>query len=171
MRHRLGALARLEGPERPAYVEHRRHAAGEATRQRHGQTRSHPVDLRGIRPYRSEIDDVRPRVEAARLEQVDVRVDEARDDPFSGHVDYPGPFGNDDLTASPYRPDALPGDEHDGVAERLAPGAVDNGRAHQGGHAGLGIVRRTGRDLHEQQHRFYQGSHGRPQAGGIGTIE
>jgi hypothetical protein len=98
---------------------------------------------------------------------VNVRVNEAQDDPFSGQVDYPGPFGNDDLTARPHRPDALPGDEHDGVAERLAPGAVDNGPANQGGHAGLGIVRRTRRDLHEQQDRLYQGSHGRPQAGGI----
>jgi len=108
-----------------------------------------------------------PFVQPARLEQVNMRVNEARDDPFSGHVDYPSPFRDDDLTARLHRPDALPGDEHDGVAERLAPGAVDNGRAHQGGHAGLGTVRRTRGDRHEQQNRLHQGSHGRPQAGGV----
>ena len=86
---------------------------------------------------------------------------------FPGSVNYRGPFGNDDLTARPHRPDALSREEHDGIAERLAPGAVDNGRAHQGGYAGLGTVRRTRGDRHEQQNRLHQGSHGRPQAGGV----
>ena len=78
-----------------------------------------------------------------------MRVNKARDDPFSAHVDYPGPFGNDDLIARPHRPDTLPGDEHDGFPARGVPGTLDNRRANQGGHAGLGIVRRTRRDLHE----------------------
>jgi hypothetical protein len=96
---------------------------------------------------------------------VNVRVNEARDDPFSAHVYDPGPFGNDDLTERPHRPDTLPGDEHDGYPARGVAGTIDNRRANQGGHAGLGTGRRIRRDLHEPQDRLCQGAHGRPQAG------
>jgi hypothetical protein len=112
----VSAFARFESAQIGSAAHGAGTALAPALRIARGAARPRPcaptpgvaLDLRGIRPYRSEIDDVRPRVEPARLEQVNVRVNKARDDPFSAHVYDPGPFGNDDLTERPHRPDTLP---------------------------------------------------------------
>src|SRR5438105_12069436 len=82
----LRRIANIEIPERAADVDHARYAAGEIHLESGGEPRLVSRDFPGIRDRSSKVGRVRPRVEISRLEEVNVRIDEAGHDPFAASI-------------------------------------------------------------------------------------
>ena len=86
----------------------------------------------GVLPWLITNERLVPVVLAAVQRQVDVGVDETREDPLAAGVDLPGARGHRDAAARADRGNASAPNQHDRVRGRRAAVAVDDGAAHQG---------------------------------------
>src|SRR5258706_9491820 len=79
--------AHLEIPERPAYIDDAGDAAREPDLERRGKAGLVALDFLRVGHPGVEVGDIGARVEVARLEEVDMRIDQSGNDPLARAVD------------------------------------------------------------------------------------
>src|SRR5262245_50533521 len=119
--------------DRVAYL-HQRHERAIAVANRRDAVAQ--IDLGGLEddgvlPWLITNERLVPVVLAAVQRQVDVGVDEAREDPLATGLDLSGARGDRDAAARADRRDAPATDQYDRVRDRRAAVAVDDGTAHE----------------------------------------
>ena len=108
-------VAHVEIPERPADIDDAGDAAREPDLERGGKAGLVALDFLRVRHPGIEVGHIGTRVEIARLEEVDVRIDQSGNDPFASAVDPRRPRGHRSRARRPDRLDAAPGDDHRAV--------------------------------------------------------
>ena len=134
-RRALRRIAHIEIPEGAADVDDARYTAGEVDLESSIQPRLVSGDFAGVGHCHPKVGRVRPGVEIPRLEEVNVRIDEAGHDPFAASIhdrgtcgDRHGVGGADGADAAVSDKDhAVRGDGPSRVALRMNDGTADNG--------------------------------------------